>query len=149
MALELEGTIVSKMQPVSGESARGGWVKQEFILEYEDGKFPTKLCLNVWGSDSVNALGAIQIGEKVKVSLRPSSREYNGRWYTEIRAWRIDRAAAGAPSGYGSHSSQDMPYAAPGPQSFQSAPQPGYQAPVNDVPSGMDSFAAQEDDLPF
>ena len=94
MALELEGRIVRKLNVQSGTSARGAWSKQEFILEYQEGNFPSQVCLNVWGEDKVRELGKYQVGDKVRVSFNLSAREYNGRWYNDIRAWRIEPAAA-------------------------------------------------------
>ena len=92
MALELEGRIARKLNIQSGATARGPWQKQEFILEYQEGNFPTQVCMNVWGEDKVKELARYQVGDKVKVSFNLSSREYNGRWYSDIRAWRIEPA---------------------------------------------------------
>ena len=100
MALELEGRIARKLNIQSGATARGPWQKQEFILEYQEGNFPTQVCMNVWGEDKVKELARYQVGDKVKVSFNLSSREYNGRWYSDIRAWRIEpagQASQGAP----------------------------------------------------
>ena len=124
MALELEGRIVRKLNVQSGTSARGTWSKQEFILEYQEGNFPTQVCMNVWGEDKVRDLEKFQIGDKVKVSLNLSSREYNGRWYSDIRAWRIEPVEAVTESA-------PVPVSAPAP-----APDP-MCAPISD------------DDLPF
>ena len=100
MSLELEGRIVRKLNVQNGSSARGPWSKQEFIFEYQEGNFPTQVCMNVWGEDKVRDLARHNDGDKVKVSFNLSSREYNGRWYTDVRAWRIESAApvASAPS---------------------------------------------------
>ena len=92
MALELEGRIARKLNIQSGATARGPWQKQELILEYQEGNFPTQVCMNVWGEDKVKELARYQVGDKVKVSFNLSSREYNGRWYSDIRAWRIEPA---------------------------------------------------------
>ena len=92
MALELEGRIVRKLNVQSGTSARGAWSKQEFIFEYQEGNFPSQVCFNVWGEDKVRELEKYQVGDKVKVSFNLSAREYNGRWYNDIRAWRIEPA---------------------------------------------------------
>ena len=94
MALEIEGTITRKLDVQSGVSQRGAWSKQEFIVEYQEGNFPTQICFNVWGEDKVKDLERFQIGDSVKVSFNVSSREYNGRWYTDLRAWRIDAAGS-------------------------------------------------------
>ncbi len=128
MALELEGRIARKLNVQTGTSARGGWSKQEFIFEYQEGNFPTQVCMNVWGEEKVRDLEKYQVGAKVKVSFNLSSREYNGRWYTDIRAWRIEPVGAAAPS-----------YDAPAPAPFQSVP----------LPSADDMSSPVEDDLPF
>ena len=85
MALELEGTLAQKLPVQSGNSARGPWAKQEFILEYPDGNFTAKACFTAWGQDKVQDLGKYQVGDKVKVSFNLKSREYNGRWYNDLR----------------------------------------------------------------
>lgn len=136
MALELEGRIARKLNVQTGTSARGAWSKQEFILEYQEGNFPTQVCLNVWGDDKVKELDKYQVGDKVKVSFNLSSREYNGRWYTDVRAWRIEPAGASAPA------------QAPG---YNAAPSAGsYSAPAAaPMPSIDDLNTPVEDDLPF
>ena len=91
--MELEGRIARKLPVQTGTSARGAWAKQEFIFEYQEGSFPSQVCMNVWGDDKVKELDKYQVGDKVKVSVNLSSREYNGRWYTDVRAWRIQRDA--------------------------------------------------------
>ena len=137
MALELEGRIARKLNVQTGTSARGAWSKQEFILEYQEGNFPAQVCLNVWGDDKVRELDKYQVGDKVKVSFNLSSREFNGRWYTDVRAWRIEPAGASAPA------------QAPG---YSSAPSTGsYSAPAAaPMPSADDmSSPLEDDDLPF
>ena len=94
MAMELEGRIARKLGVQTGTSARGSWSKQEFVLEYQEGSFPSQVCMNVWGEDKVRELDKYQVGDKVKISFNLSSREYNGRWYTDVRAWRIEPAGA-------------------------------------------------------
>lgn len=136
--LEIEGRIVNKLAVQSGTSARGGWSKQEFVVEYQDGNFPTSVVFNVWGADKVQDLQRYQVGDMVKVSFRPSSREFNGRWYTDLRAWRISPAGA--------------PAAAPAGPSYDDIPAgfapsaPAQQAPA---PTLDDMPAGSEDDMPF
>ncbi len=139
MALELEGRIARKLNVQTGTSARGTWSKQEFIFEYQEGSFPTQVCMNVWGDDKVKDLEKYQVGDKVKVSFNLSSREYNGRWYTDVRAWRIEPAGASAPASYSAPA--QAPYAAP----VQSAA-PAQSAPL---PTVDDLSAPVDDDLPF
>jgi hypothetical protein len=127
MAMELEGRIARKLNVQTGTSARGAWAKQEFIFEYQEGNFPSQVCMNVWGDDKVKELDKYQVGDKVKVSFNLSSREYNGRWYTDVRAWRIEPAGT----------SQAQP---------QMPPVPPMGVPM---PSADDMNTPLEDDLPF
>jgi hypothetical protein len=138
MALELEGTLAQKLPVQSGNSARGPWAKQEFILEYPDGNFTAKACFTAWGQDKVQDLGKYQVGDKVKVSFNLKSREYNGRWYNDLQIWKI--APAGAQP---APVQQPAPQAKPAPQAaaWQQAPAPT----LEDMPA--DSEGAE--DLPF
>jgi len=135
MALEIEGKIKQKMAQQSGTSARGGWVRQDFILEYQDGNFPAEVLFTAFGQDKVADLDKIQVGDEVKVSFNLRAREYNGRWYNDVRTWRI--TAAGA-----------APAPAAAPQAYAAPAAPAYSAPaptVADMPAAADSV----DDLPF
>ena len=138
MALEIEGTLSQKLSVQSGNSARGPWAKQEFILEYPDGNFTAKACFTAWGQDKVQDLDKYQVGDKVKVSFNLKSREYNGRWYNDLQVWKI--APAGAqPAG----PAQPARQAKPVPQA------PAY--PVAPAPTIEDMPAESEEgeDLPF
>ena len=92
MALEIKCKLLDKLAVQSGTSARGPWSKQEFIVETLE-QYPKKICMNVWGQDKVNELVAYNQGEVLVVSVNIESREFNGRWYTDVRAWRIQKEA--------------------------------------------------------
>lgn len=97
--MNIEGTIEIIAQPVSGSSVRGSWTKQDVILLLP-GEFNKKLCVTFWG-DKTQEISAFKVGDRVDVSVNIESREYNGRWFTEVRAWRITSLAAqtSAPAG--------------------------------------------------
>ena len=86
--MELDGKIIQLLPEKSGESARGPWRKQEYIIETK-GQFPKQVCFMVW-SDKIDEF-AIKEGEQLIVSIDIESREFNGRWYTDVRAWKVDR----------------------------------------------------------
>ena len=135
--MELEGRIARKLNVQTGTSARGAWSKQEFVLEFQEGNFPTQVCMNVWGEDKVRELDKYQVGDKVKISFNLSSREYNGRWYTDVRAWRIE------PAGVSADPVQSNPY----PAGAYNAPSSAASAPM---PTADDmSSPLSDDDLPF
>lgn len=173
MAMELEGRIARKLNVQTGTSARGAWSKQEFILEYQEGNFPSQVCMNVWGDEKVRELDKYQVGDKVKVSFNLSSREFNGRWYTDVRAWRIEPAVNAAPAGAydyaagavaGGAGYMGAPAAAPADNGY-AASAGSYSAPTGTMPSApaptspMQSApdpaladmpgALEDDDLPF
>lgn len=89
MALEIKGVLERKLQVQSGRTERGPWKKQEFILRTQE-QYPRTVCMNVWGEDKVASLEQIPDGSVINVSINIESREFNGRWYTDVRAWRID-----------------------------------------------------------
>lgn len=109
MALDITGKIVQIMNETSGQSKTGNtWVKQEFVIETFD-KFPRKVMMSLMG-DKVQELKKFKVGDEIKAALNIESREYNGRWYTDIRAWRIE-----GNSSQSSSSSQENSYADPDP----------------------------------
>ena len=92
MAIEIKCKLLDKLAVQNGTSARGPWSKQDFIVETIE-QYPRKICMNVWGQDKANELSAFNAGEMLTVSVNIESREFNGRWYTDVRAWRIQREA--------------------------------------------------------
>lgn len=94
--MDIVGKIVQVLPKQSGQGQKGTWEKQEYILETE-GQYPKKICFNLWG-DKIGQF-AIQEGEQVQMSFDLESREFNGRWYTDVRAWNIKKMAAGQTAG--------------------------------------------------
>lgn len=94
MAIEISGRVVNVLAPVTGQSKSGNgeWKKQEFVIETQS-QYPKKVLFSLWG-DKTEQINGLQAGDDVKVSFDPESREYNGRWYTDLRAWRVERGAA-------------------------------------------------------
>ncbi|MBT4052785.1 MAG: DUF3127 domain-containing protein [Bacteroidetes Order II. Incertae sedis bacterium] len=91
--MEINGRITELLPEKTGQSARGPWRKQEYVLETE-GQYPKKICFMVW-SDKIDEF-AIKEGENLVVSIDIESREYNGRWYTDVKAWKVSRSGAEA-----------------------------------------------------
>ena len=122
--MELKGKIVQILPIQSGESAKGTWRKQEYIIEIP-GQFPKKVCIYAWG-DTIDNFD-IKEGDEVIASIDIESREYNGKWYTNIKAWKVTK---------------DQPQvAAPAAPSDPSS----WPTPADEVKSPADDF----DDLPF
>ncbi|GAA4409573.1 DUF3127 domain-containing protein [Nibrella viscosa] len=88
MALELTGKLVKVLPEVTGQGKNGAWNKQDFVIETID-QFPKKVCMTAWG-DKTNDLQQYSPGDTLKVTVNIESREYNDRWYTDVKAWRIE-----------------------------------------------------------
>jgi len=113
------------MPVTKGTSARGEWQRQDVVFEYNDGgNFSRKICVTFFNRPDDAA--KLREGGVYHVSVNIESREYNGRWYTDIRAWRLQPK-------------QNEPAAAP------AADMP----PLGEEPSYASAPAAEVDDLPF
>jgi hypothetical protein len=93
MNLEITGKLLQIMEEISGEGPRGRWQKQEFLVETTQDKFPRKICFSLWG-ERIAQLKNLKPGTEVKVSFNLESREFQGRWFTDARAWQVTVAAS-------------------------------------------------------
>lgn len=117
--MELKGKLLQLLPLQTGTGKNGAWKKQDIILETE-GQYPKKVCISIWG-DKINE-SQLQVGSQLSISFDIESREYNGRWYTDVKAWKIgpaDAAKAGGGEEYadGGHpdtfredSKDDLPF---------------------------------------
>lgn len=142
--MEVVGKIIQVLPLQEGVGRNGNpWKVQPYVLETLD-QYPRKVHFEVFGEERIKQ-NPCDIDQLVTVSFDIESREFNGRWYTSIRAWRIQQgdttqAVAGA-------APAAAPVAAPA-----AAPQPA-AAPVEAAPVNMDPFDASAgegtSDLPF
>ena len=97
--MELTGKIVEILDVVSGEGKNGTWKKQDYVVETVNSKYPKKVAFTVWG-DKIDQFN-IQKDADVIASIEIESREYNGKWYTNVQAWDVkidDTSATGQPA---------------------------------------------------
>lgn len=127
--MQLTAKLIQVLPMQSGMGKNGEWKKQDIVVE-TDGQYPKKVCFSIWGDKAGE--GTLQIGNMLDVSFDVESREFNGRWYTDLRAWKVDIAVAGAP--YPSQPMQGGGY-----------PQPAAQPAAAPADFGSDNA----DDLPF
>lgn len=125
--MEIQGKLLRLGNLVEGTSARGAWRKQELIIETIE-QYPKQVCLLCWG-DTIDALATLGEGDVIKAGISIESREFNGKWYTDVRAFGLGLVSS-APQQAVVEQSAPMP-----------APQPTYQQ--------ADFFTEQADDLPF
>ncbi len=87
--MEFEGVVYKVLPPVSGTSSKGAWKKQDVVFELPS-EFSRKICVTFFG-DKAEDSAALQAGDAVSVSVNVESREYNDKWYTDVKAWKIVR----------------------------------------------------------
>jgi hypothetical protein len=104
--MEIKGKIISVLPLQTGSSAKGQWKKQEFILQTEE-QYPKKICFNAWG-DKIDEF-AIRADDSVEVSIDIESREFNGRWYTDVKAWKVVKKGAPGAAAQGGYQAPEMP----------------------------------------
>lgn len=133
--INISGIVLNILPLQTGTSKAGNqWQKQDFILE-TGGQYPRKVCICLFG-DNVTKF-PLQVGQSVTASVDIESREFNGRWYTDVRAWNVV------------YNGQQQGAPAPAPTATaptaQPAPTPAKGATAQ-APAGAPAAA---DDLPF
>ena len=126
--MELAGKVIAVLEPRGGVSKNGNnWKVQEYVIETHD-QYPRRMCFDVFGEDKIQQFN-IQIGEELNVSFDIDAREWQGRWFNSIRAWKVERVGA----------NPQMP------------PMDAPFLPMNAAPAAPVDFAAtdEKDDLPF
>lgn len=138
--MELEGKIIQVLDVREGTSARTGapWKVQSYVLEIPNGAaYPRRMVFEVFGEDKISLFN-IQEGQEVKVSFDIDAREYQGRWFNTIRAWKVEPPTATA--------------AAAAPGVAPAAPQPAAAPVANEAPAvsfQQEMNEGSTDDLPF
>jgi single-stranded DNA-binding protein len=140
MSLKITGTCQRILDETSGEGRNGTWRKREFVIETQD-NYPKTICFTQWG-ESIDA-SSFKEGDVLTVSFDLQSREYNNRWYTDAKAWKVEMG-----DGAGASAGPSMPGGS------SSAPSTGMQNRENrSAPhapqSAETSFTELDDDLPF
>ena len=123
--MDFEGKVMQILPAVTGQSARGTWERQTVVFEQPNKQYGKELAVTFMNKGQ--EVASLRVGESYLVSFDIESRNYQGRWYTDVRAWRVQplqAAAASAPAA-------NMP-------PFMEEPQPSYAAGAGVV-----------DDMPF
>ena len=124
--MEFEGVVFKKLPVSKGVSARGEWQRQDVVFEVPS-EFSRKICVTFFNKPT--EADSLVEGQTYVVSVNVESREYNGKWYTDVRAWRVQPKQEEA-----------APQAAPMPDMPPFGEEPQYTSTSN---------VAEVDDLPF
>ncbi|MBP5375930.1 MAG: DUF3127 domain-containing protein [Bacteroidaceae bacterium] len=141
--MEFTGRIIKALEPRSGVSARTGnpWKMQDFVIEETMGQFPKRMVFNVFGEDNLNRFN-IQEGQELTISFDVNAREYNGRWFNDIRAWNVMPATATAQPAVAAQPDAAAPFPPAGQPAAQPVAQPA-------APASFEAAPDESSDLPF
>ena len=139
--MEIVGKIIQKLPLQQGESKTSGkpWALQAYVLETQE-QFPRKVHFEIFGEQRIKD-NPCEIDDLVTVSFDIESREFNGRWYTSIRAWQVKQGVA--------EPAAQQPAAAPAAQAAPVAPAAQPMAAANVEAFDPAAGAESNDDLPF
>lgn len=129
--MEIKGTIVHVLPLENGVSKTNGnpWSKATIVVE-TDGQYPKKVAMS--NMKNAEEFARLPIGARGTFKIEAESREFKGRWYSEIRCWAYELEGQQAPP--------QQQYAQPPQQPYAPCPQSsGYQQPPHQA----------EEDLPF
>lgn len=133
--LNISGVVLNILPLQTGTSKAGNqWQKQDFILE-TGGQYPRKVCICLFG-DNVEKF-PLQVGQSVTASVDIESREFNGRWYTDVRAWNVV------------YNGQQQGAPAPAPTATAPTAQPAPTPAKGATAQAQADAPAAADDLPF
>jgi len=128
--LQTSGRIIKILDIESGTSKAGKeWKKQSFVIHTGD-EYNPEVCFSLFGEDKIEKLSTFSENQTVNVSFNLSSREYNGKYYHNIDAWKIDPVENGGGIPPGGAGAMDL-------------------NPETAVTSTPDSSDEKSDDLPF
>lgn len=94
--MEISGLIIRVLEARGGVAPQTGkpWKVQSYVLQTIE-QYPRHLCFEVFGEEKISAMN-IQEGQVLRVQFDVDAREYQGRWFNQIRAWRVDPVSSGA-----------------------------------------------------
>lgn len=125
--MEIKNAKIMLVQPTQTGVSKAGkdWSKRGFVIESPTDS-SKKLFMSAWGelTETIPPTGTF-----IDVVFDIDSKEYNGRWYTEIRATSITRVNIPIDNG-NKEVERDFPYPPlPEDNDFPSTPQPDSDLP--------------------
>ncbi len=122
-SFEIEGKLLKKYD---AENKTASFQAREFVLEIQDGNYPQFIKFQLT-QDRCPLLDTCEEGEQVNVHFDLRGREWQGKYFTNLNAWRLEKAAA---------------------QPDEAAPEAGGEETVFPT-AGDEPPVAANDDLPF
>ena len=138
--MQFKGKIIEALPVVTGQGARGSWVKQGFVLEYDSGQYPKSIAFDVFGDEKLQKF-RISVGEELICDIDfKVVKGRNGGTFNSVDCWNVTRV---------NQQSQQAPTQAPQQAAYVPPQQPAYAPPQPQAPIQQSSAAADAGQLPF
>lgn len=119
MSFEVEGKLHKKFEV---ENKTSSFQAREFVIEVPDGNYPQFVKFQLV-QDRCALIDGMNEGETIKVHFDLRGREWQGKYFTNLNAWKVEKAT-------------------------ETTSAPAAPAAVGSFPTAADEPAA-DDDLPF
>lgn len=105
MSYDFVGRIID-LKERSGQSARGAWKMWELVIEHDTtGQYPRRVLVSLWDENMKDTANYLMTNARIaKVACTVDAKESNGRWFNDIRAFKVEEVVAQQPpygGGYG------------------------------------------------
>ena len=91
--MQFKGKIIEALPVVTGQGARGQWVTQGFVLEYESGQYPKSIAFDVFGEEKLQKFG-ISVGDELICDIDfKALKGRNGNTFNSVDCWNVIRVA--------------------------------------------------------
>ena len=154
--MQFKGKIIEALPVVTGQGARGSWVKQGFVLEYDSGQYPKSIAFDVFGDEKLQKF-RISVGEELICDIDfKAVKGKNGGTFNSVDCWNVTRVnqvqqqaqPQGCQTYYPNQQPQQAPTQAPQQAAYVPPQQPAYVPPQPQAPAQQPA-AAEEQSLPF
>ena len=166
--MEAIGKLIAILPEQSGQTERGAWKRGGFVIETEE-QYPKKIAFTLFG-ERIDMIKPFALGSVLRVQFSAESREYEGRWYTDLRCFRVEaftqqptypqqpmqpaypqQPVYNQPMQQPVYQPQPAQATYPQQQMPQPTPPPVYPTPNNNAmpTDNSNPFDSQADDLPF
>ena len=89
--MQFKGKIIEALPVVTGQGARGQWVKQGFVLEYDSGQYPKSIAFDVFGDERLQKF-RISVGEELICDIDfKAVKGKNGGTFNSVDCWNVTR----------------------------------------------------------
>lgn len=96
--MQIKGKVSKILTLETGVSKAGKqWSKQSFVIDFKSGDYDKILCIDITSPKTLEFFEKnVRVGDEVFCEINVDSREYNGRYYTGVSAWKVEKTAVGS-----------------------------------------------------